>query len=295
MSENKNESSRWEEIVEIWRTYPPLYALAGFLVGVLMFPAIFVISTDAVHLLENLVPEAFGIAFTVFLIDSLYARRARQQQIQELKEQLIREAGSPANTMALHAIKELRNHKWLEGEQGLLKGKDLMDAALQKAKLAEACLYKTDISYADLTEANLYMCDMRLANLWRANLRNAILKWADLSHATLVGADLRGANLAWCNLEGATLWGYSVNNQKLVKFDSEWDGDWERFIPDGAKSFPALFDNKTILPDGTPWTEQTDMRRFTFSEHPEFWNPQVDDQGNPIWYKPQSSKTNGEN
>jgi hypothetical protein len=277
--------TKWDETVSLWKSYRILYGISGFIIGLLAFPAINAVINNFDEFLQGLVPEALGIGFAVLFIDKMYAIRSEEQRIQNLKERLIREAGSPSNVTSLHAIKELRNHNWLEGKNGLLKGQDLVDADLQKAKLAKACLHQTDLSFVNLTEANLYMCNSRFANFWRANLQKANLKWADLSQATLIGADLRGVDLQWCNLEGVTLWGYSVNNQEFVKFDSEWDHSWQQFVPHGAKLFSAIFDKDTILPDGTSWTEQTDMRRYTFSQHPEFWKPEVDEQGKPIWYR----------
>jgi len=33
----------------------------------------------------------------------------------------------------------------------------------------------------------------------------------------------------------------------------------------------AQFDEDTILPDGTHWTPETDMTRFTNPKNPDFW------------------------
>ena len=35
----------------------------------------------------------------------------------------------------------------------------------------------------------------------------------------------------------------------------------------------AQFDEQTILPDGTNWTTQTVIARFTDPQHPYFWQP----------------------
>jgi hypothetical protein len=115
--------SRWAEIKEIWRSYPALYLVAGFILGLVFFPGIQSISSDYAVFLSNLAPEAVGILVTVFLIDRLYTMRDEARQIRELKERLVREAGSSSNETAKKAIDELRDRGWLSGEDGLLKGK----------------------------------------------------------------------------------------------------------------------------------------------------------------------------
>jgi hypothetical protein len=41
------------------------------------------------------------------------------------------------------------------------------------------------------------------------------------------------------------------------------------------------FDETTILPDGTHWIPETDMRRFTDPNHPNFWRS--DDPRSPAY------------
>ena len=61
-----------------------------------------------------------------------------------------------------------------------------------------------------------------------------------LQQANLWQARLQGATLALADLQVANLYG-------------------------------AEFDMETVLPDGTGWTPQTDMQRFTDPTHPGFW------------------------
>jgi uncharacterized protein YjbI with pentapeptide repeats len=42
----------------------------------------------------------------------------------------------------------------------------------------------------------------------------------------------------------------------------------------GAILKRANLDEFTILPDGTKWTPDTDMARFTDPDHPDFWRPE---------------------
>lgn len=88
-------------------------------------------------------------------------------------------------------------------------------------------------------------------------------RWLTGIEGALVGEDLsfcrfQGANLEKANLEGANL--YFANLM-------------------GARLNGARFDEKTRLPDGTYWTADTTMLRFTNPTYPDFWYPGMDDAG----------------
>lgn len=106
---------------------------------------------------------------------------------------------------------------------GSLSGKKLHWAQLQKANLQEA----------DLRETNLGGANLHGASLWHANLQGAIFGSAQLQNANLGGAKLQGADLHSAKLAGATL-------------DEN-----------------TIFDENTILPDGSKWTSGIDMAKFT--------------------------------
>jgi len=88
-----------------------------------------------------------------------------------------------------------------------------------------------------LYEAELIDSEKTVINLGGANLAWANLAWANLVGANLVGAYLRGAYLERAWLKGAQL------------------------------------SEDSILPDGTKWTPDTDIARFTDPDHPDFWKP----------------------
>ncbi|MEM9950281.1 MAG: pentapeptide repeat-containing protein [Chloroflexota bacterium] len=167
-----------------------------------------------------------------------------------------------------------------------------MDADLQSAIIAKANLQKTFLGFVKLQNATLYQCDLENSDFWRANLSNVILKWSDMKNSILVGTNFEGASLEWCNLEGASLRGYSLNNKEFVYLPPECDENWQQYIPSNAIPYEAEFNDETILPDGTKWTKQTDMRRFTDREHPDFWSEQVDEQGNILWYRKEKYSEN---
>ncbi len=219
-------TTRWQEIRNIWADNQwPLLLLTGWMVGLLTIPAIRIINEDLAGFLENLVPEAVGIAFTVLILDRLNENRARVQ----LQERLLREASGQANETAKAAIDWMRAENWLGEPTSLMQGEDFTRANLVGADLWRAKLQGT----------NFYRAELRETNVFRADLRNANLARANLTGADFICADLTGANLEEATIDGA-LW-YHENQ------------------------------GSAILPDGSEWTPETDMRRFTDPEHPEFW------------------------
>lgn len=161
-----------------------------------------------------------------------------------------------------------------------LQQADLRDANLQRARLEginlqQAKLGKTNLQQADLSETNLQQADLRYSNLqqawlnrsdlqeaklWGANLQQAGLNSADLQGAKLLHANLQQTALIMTNLQQADLRG--ANLQEAI-LETEFSGT----------IYKAQFDETTILPDGSRWTPETDMRRFTDPSHPDFWQP----------------------
>ncbi|MCB9457880.1 MAG: pentapeptide repeat-containing protein, partial [Anaerolineaceae bacterium] len=101
--------------------------------------------------------------------------------------------------------------------------------------------------YVHLQEANLASVDLTSANLVSANLYEANLENAHLGEAKLQHANLEGANL-----QGMILMSVALEHGEPIYRNPE-------------------FDENTILPDGTQWTPDTDMTRFTDPNHPDFW------------------------
>ncbi|HEX2623428.1 MAG TPA: pentapeptide repeat-containing protein [Phototrophicaceae bacterium] len=157
--------------------------------------------------------------------------------LKQRQTQLVQEAGSQVGYQALAAIKQLRDQGWLTGDTGLLAGAYLVQADLQKADLTDANLYR-----AKLESANLQGAD-----LTSANLDDADLEGANLQGARVVDASLRAVNLQEANLQGADLTGATLENADLGH----------------DNGYPTIFDQSTILPDGSRWTPETDMTRFT--------------------------------
>ncbi|NDJ63125.1 MAG: pentapeptide repeat-containing protein, partial [Chloroflexi bacterium] len=149
---------RWEEIKELHRDRDNRFfygaLLGGIVVAILIFGggALFGVGRpyEPEGYATNLYTEFISIAVTLFILDTLNRRRDDQRRERELRERLVREARSTANDVAKHAVHELREHGWLEGEDGLLRGADLIGA--------------------NLGGANLRWANLDGADLWRANL-----------------------------------------------------------------------------------------------------------------------------
>jgi hypothetical protein len=229
----------------------------GLMIGLPFHPGLLLGS-----MLENLMPEIFGITFTVLIVDRLYRARDAQRQVKELQDRLKREARSPFNEVALKAIHDLRDQKWLNGRHNLLAEANLENANLNEADLSSANLNGTQLRntkleraylrWTQLVEANLESANLAGANLYGANLRQAHLEAANLTDANLWGADLTNADLQLANLCDANLSGARLA---------------------GAKLMGIVCDHDTILPDGTQWDVTTDWSRFTDRQHPDFWLP----------------------
>jgi hypothetical protein len=119
----------------------------------------------------------------------------------------------------------------------------------QRGWLYDGSVRRKRLYLANLEGANLWMADLEGADLRRANLEKAILPWTNLK-----GADLQEANLKRVDLRDADLEGVDLRGADL----------------EGA-----------TLPDGTEWTPDTDMVRFTDPHYPNFWRS--DDPDSPAY------------
>lgn len=186
----------------------------------------------------NISAELGSIAITVLIIDTVNRRYEAKQRIRDLQDDLIRQAGSSINATAVTAVDTIRRRGWLYGEgvQGhtaaILKDADLSSADLQGADLSHA-----DLRGANLEDVNLNRATLRLAMLQSAHLRFASFQNADLWRARLSGADLRHVKFNDADLSFADL------NDTLL----------ERGV---------MYNEKTILPDGSKWTPDADMGLF---------------------------------
>lgn len=273
--------TRWQEIMSIWKDNRWLFTVAGWLLGILTLPLLEQLSFNVPNLLTSLVPEAIGIVFTVLILDRLAENRAREQ----LQTRLIQEARSQSNETAKAAVDWMNAEGWLkrDGQVTLLRGANLTNAKLGDADLRQADLQHTDFWRASLQHAHLRYANLQYANLNDATLRDAHLRYANLHHATMNNASLQHAYCEYTNFHHASLTKANMKAATLYRANLR-----------DAKLDEAQFDEKTILPDAERiqnesgellkdetgdylydkhWTPQTDMRRYTDPEHPDFWQP----------------------
>jgi hypothetical protein len=261
----------------------------------------------------NISAELGSIAITVLIVDRLNQRRenrdlarrdeerrqeeARREQerredaLRQLKEQLVREAGSPIHATAVTAVDTIRKRGWL-GRKYMVVIPDDTEALLQKADLSRADLHESDLSHVDLSGADLAGAnlastflfrinlsgaflydtdlsgaDLREANLsgtrWSsANLTNACLEDVNLSGGDLTGVRLMGVNLGRANLSNVYLWEADLSGANLG--DANLRGaDLSGAILTGAIIQQSTqFDEKTRLPDGSNWAAGRDLAEF---------------------------------
>jgi len=240
---------------------------------------------------RNFGAEMVGVALTFGLLG--IADRAKSTN--DFKSRLVRNVRSTTTGEAMQAIEDLRERGWLTGDRGVLKGAqlrfgnlaglDLRLVNMENAELLSATLAGTDLSGANLQRAflnkvnlqnaNLFGANLKWANLWNADMSDARLLNADLQGAEMLdvnladanlfdarldGANLEGANLQGANLAAANLKGASLNRANLSGANMRYAN-----LARVNLEFATLTNAK--LPDGTVWTEDTDMMRFTNEKH----------------------------
>lgn len=199
---------------------------------------------------QGISTELYGAVITGISLGMFVLVFQQYGAIQHQKEQLILQMESPDRTLAIEAVRQLSAYGWLADgtiSNQNMYGSDLSGASFAQALMTGMILHSANLSNASFRDANLTSSDLTQADLSNANLQYAVLTNARLPRSDLQGANLRGANL-----------------QSTILTNT-------------------LFDENTRLPDGTYWTPDTDMARFTYPEHPDFWNPCVDSRL-PPWY-----------
>lgn len=184
----------------------------------------------------NISLELVSISFTVLILDTLYRRRENKL----LKEQLIRQLHSSDNNLVLQALRELRSLGWLE--DGSLNGRWLNGVSFQRAPLENAELNRVKLEGSNLSRANLTRASLFQGVLTDINLRSAIMVFTDLEKAILIRANLEKANLSGAILKGVNFDGATLREADLTN---------------------AIFDPKTIFPNGENWLPGLDVSKYT--------------------------------
>lgn len=107
----------------------------------------------------------------------------------------------------------------------------------------------TSLENANMTNSHFTDCNFRNCNAEGTNFSGSSLDHVNMKNSILIGAIFKQATLRHANLSGADLTYANLENV-----------NW----------FNANGGSPTILPDGVEWTKDTDMEKFTNSEHPDF-------------------------
>jgi uncharacterized protein YjbI with pentapeptide repeats len=161
---------------------------------------------------SNIHSDLIGTGITVLILGNL----DKYLRINDEKRRLILQMGSPDNSFAREAVRQLQHQGWL------------YNGTTKNAILVEANLKKAIMDYANLENAIFLMAELNEARLIDANLRNANLASANLNGTLLFDANLEEADLREANLEQAILWGANLQyanitntNFQGAKYDEE--------------------------------------------------------------------------
>lgn len=204
----------------------------------------------------NISTELGSIAITVVIIDHLARWRDKYEEENRARRELIVQLHSTDPVTVLNVMNQIRALGWLFDNS--LQATDLSRVNFQGFQLDEAQLQNVNFEKANLQGVSLAKANLQLANLYRT----------DFANAKLWGTDLEGAILDDANLRGADMRGANLRNVKFVHPDKLQVSNL-----DYSHRAKYTCDENTILPDGTKWISETNMRRYTDPEHPDFWQP----------------------
>jgi uncharacterized protein YjbI with pentapeptide repeats len=233
---------------------------------------------------QNFATEIIGAIATYSLFELIIGRRNEQRRL--VANLRVGEAA-----IAKNALEQLRDNGGLvDGSLNatdlsgmVLPEADMKNAQMQGANLDNADLNKSDLSKSVLEGTSLRNAKLNGANFWLANLQGANLQDANLNEADMRLADLQGAILRRATLKSAKLFQAKLETADFANADLRqaflFGANLQGANLASAKLDGAHFDPNTILPDGSHWSERTDMSRFTNSDHPTFWQQNNDKGG----------------
>lgn len=166
------------------------------------------------------------------------------------------------------------NLQYVNFSDANLTAAKLMGADLTGANLDDAYLGDAQLNHAQLTHADLLNCVMGGVILHHANLEHAFLEKAFLGNAYMTHVNLQGATLFGAVLRDANLAGSHLRNANLERCDLRRANLCGVDLT-GANLLDAIwwdnqFDEHTIMPDGKPWTPETNIYQFN-DRQTDFW------------------------
>lgn len=226
--------------------------------------------------LRDISAELFG-AVAIYLVVEVVLRRwaeVNKQQAEAKEEEThpirFNSAGETPQQQALNAyVARLKNATTREARQVIL---DEMKTG--------GLLPGANLNNLNLQGANFYEADMRGISLEGCNLENAYMIEANLQGANLNQANLQRAELSWANLKGSFLGETDLKGTWLLQANLE-----DAFLK------TAIFDYSTRLPDGTRWSIEVPIQRFSDRRWPDFWRPDPGLFGElPRWFRREEAK-----
>lgn len=194
---------------------------------------------------QNFSTEIMGAIVTFGLFELVLGEQRRQEDETHRREEEARRQKEDAKTEAHRQTEKEKARRHLEKEEAekekkkrlIIQMRDQNNAIVRKA--VEELRAHDWLNDGSLQDANLRGANWQGMDLRDANLQGVDLRRANLQYANLADANLAGANLISTQLEGADL------HKAQLK---------------GAR-----------LPDGRKWTLGINTKRFTDSNHPDFW------------------------
>lgn len=187
---------------------------------------------------QGISTEMVGAIMTTIIFGVALVFFQESQAEQRLREDLIFQMSSPTNSFAIQAVRRMDREGWLA--DGTLHGADLANGDLSAARLNGASMIGVNLTDTDLSDAFLT----------NTLLVGAVMEDVDLSNAFLLRADLDSVDLSDSNLRGTYFLAANLRNVDLTNTE---------------------FDENTTLPDGSRWTADVDLGRFTDPNHPDYW------------------------
>ncbi|MEM9955178.1 MAG: pentapeptide repeat-containing protein [Chloroflexota bacterium] len=226
----------------------------------------------------NVYTEALGVLATILVLNQFNQRRDKHT----LKQLLLMQVRSPEHYAATTALEWLRTENWLERDTfkhtrlerinwnnmyiGDLSfesthirqcsfGGTQTYSNFERAKIYDTTLDDADLSLSNFRDATIWNCTFVASRIIEGDFSNAELQRCQFWGADLIKANLAGAIFYDCiiagttSLEGANLMGCSLEKSLMENL---------------------RLSSETILPDGTSWTPDTDLAKFTDRNHPDF-------------------------
>lgn len=156
------------------------------------------------------------------------------------------------------SVLDFRDLQYWDFSKADLQGTCLFDFGLEGANFTQAWLTLADLDGADIEFTTFDKATLVDVRLIETAMYGAIFTNADLENAYMLNADARAADFSGADLLDAYLEG--------VLFDEN-----------------TVFSEETRLPDGSMWTPDTDLSRFTDTSQAAFWNA-CDERGYYLWY-----------